>query len=223
MTHERPAPRCRATYRQALARAILSRWWSEGKDSSPAAVSTSSTSGDDTATASETAASTNTGSDSGSSKALGVRVDDGAGVNRWQDLLTGDVTAIVPVERDVDCYRSAVAGRVRAPNRSDDRVNAAKGAQHGKAPAVSATAATVVAERVDAGMGDPEQTEAPVVPRFAERMLYGWEAVQAEAERMRVAREALGHPTAAGTLRLTVEVHVSVIIVLRSGLSRWGY
>ena len=58
-------------------------------------------------------------------------------------------------------------------------------------------------------------TEVPGLPKRArgsEQRLDGWVAVKAGAERMRVLRESLGHPTALGNLKLKVDVQVGRVI-----------
>lgn len=50
--------------------------------------------------------------------------------------------------------------------------------------------------------------------RAVEERLEGWAAIKAGAERMRVMRESLGHPTALGNLKLKVEVQVSFFCLL---------
>lgn len=199
-----------------LARAILSLWWTEG---------TRGLSADDARIASDALAAPNstTNGRSSSSNISSSRIS-----SRWQELLTENVTVTAPVELDDSAYcccteaaRFASGDGSAEDSESKERVILDESTDErdkqkgGAAAATSGVKTEIVGDRnaADYDSREEEVEEEMVVPRAAERKLNGWEAVQAEAERMRIARETLGHSTAVGNLRLEVEVHVSAFFV----------
>lgn len=187
-------------YPQGIAIEILSTWWSVGRT-----------------------VVSKTGSDAGDGDTSTV-----ARTVKWKELLTNNCTTIAPV--DIDPGPTYTAGSNASTDRSSflglgnssalvecqsartresDGVDRAAGSD-----AVASRGIKNEVQMEEDGMGGDEGVDGGGdnfrYPRTAEQKLQGWESVAAEAERIRVAREALGHPTTAGNLRLKVEVHVSI-------------
>ncbi|CAN0098053.1 unnamed protein product, partial [Scytosiphon promiscuus] len=109
----------------------------------------------------------------------------GGGVDRsgWKDLVTDDVVALAPVEE--------------GGFRHDDSAWTAT-------PPESASVGDGGQEAVFLGALAPP----PPPPRATERRMEGPLAVEGEAEKLRVMMEILGQQTAAGNVKLKLELHV---------------
>lgn len=166
---------------------------------------------------------------SGVSVADGEKASDGAARKRtvavrWQDLVTKDATASVPVEMDpelvgtLEGYGRAEGGRsvsigsdTATLRQQGGPVEASLGlagmGDEGTPQVEDGAAAALLGVKLEPS--EAVEDDGKDYPRAVERKLRGWEAIAAEAARMRVVRESLGHPTLEGNLRLEFEVHVS--------------